>query len=263
MFIIKVKCNICEKINEISYQKYNINIGRYNYYSCKGICSRQKYKETCSERYGVDNVFQVDFIKDKIKNTNLERYDVEYTSQNNEIMSRILKTNLDKYNSHYLTSVECKNAIFNKFGVDNVFKSNIIRDKIKETNLFRYGVEYPSQNYEIHKKQQTGSKAIRYKDLYYRSSYEFDFLEKFYHLGIENGKMIRFIFEDNYCSYFPDFFIKDLNLIIEIKSSYYYYDPKFYNKNIEKEKQTIKNGYNYLVIIDKDYSKLEKDYLKF
>lgn len=45
------------------------------------------------------------------------------------------------------------------------------------------------------------------------------------------------------------FFIKELNLIIEIKSSYYFNID--YNKNIAKIKAC--SNLNYIIIIDKNY----------
>ena len=51
-----------------------------------------------------------------------------------------------------------------------------------------------------------------------------------------------------------DFYLPDYNLIIEIKSSYTYnYDIE---RNITKKKYSIENGYNFIFIINKDYSEL-------
>ena len=44
------------------------------------------------------------------------------------------------------------------------------------------------------------------------------------------------------------------NLVIEIKSSYYYNLHK--EINILKKEQTINSGFNYLMILDKKYDKL-------
>ena len=53
--------------------------------------------------------------------------------------------------------------------------------------------------------------------------------------------------------YHPDFYIPLLNLIIEIKSSWTLNGNK--DETYEKEKATIANGFNYIMIIDKDYEK--------
>ena len=56
--------------------------------------------------------------------------------------------------------------------------------------------------------------------------------------------------------YHPDFYLIKYNLIVEIKSSYYY--KKHLKKNLAKRKSTIKNGYKYIFIINKDYTKFDK-----
>lgn len=66
---------------------------------------------------------------------------------------------------------------------------------------------------------------------------------------------IKYKLNENEHYYHPDFYLPDYNLIIEIKSSYTYnYDL---NKNLSKKEYSIKNGYNFIFIIDKDYSEFE------
>ena len=54
--------------------------------------------------------------------------------------------------------------------------------------------------------------------------------------------------------YFPDFYYKEKNLIIEIKSTYYY--NKYLNKNLAKQEACISQGYNFIFIIDNDYQSI-------
>jgi len=69
---------------------------------------------------------------------------------------------------------------------------------------------------------------------------------------IENGPTIKYSIFGKNKIYFPDFYIPKLNLIVEIKSSYFY--------NLEEEINLIKksyselNNYKFIFIIDKDYS---------
>ena len=51
-------------------------------------------------------------------------------------------------------------------------------------------------------------------------------------------------------------FIENLNLIIEIKSSYYY--KLHEQKNIKKKEATFDNNYNYILIMNKNYDELLK-----
>lgn len=47
----------------------------------------------------------------------------------------------------------------------------------------------------------------------------------------------------------------EYNLIIEIKSNYYY--EKYKELNIIKKLETIKQGYMYIIIIDKEYEEIK------
>jgi hypothetical protein len=129
----------------------------------------------------------------------------------------------------------------------------------RQTNLEKYGCEYPMQNSYIRSKTIKNSfKINKYKDteLYYQGSYELDFLQKYYNMGIENCKSIKYLYKNKQCIYFPDFYYENLNLIIEIKSDYTY--KLHLEKNLAKEKFTKELGYNYIIIKDKNYTEFEK-----
>jgi hypothetical protein len=88
----------------------------------------KEYKEKIFDKFGVENIFQLEEIKDKVKNTNTKKYGVEYPMQNEEILNKAKSTMIEKH------------------GYDNPLKVEEFKNKIKETNLERYGVEYPLQN---------------------------------------------------------------------------------------------------------------------
>ena len=92
-----------------------------NYNGCIK-CSKLKAIQTNLERYGVENPFQSEKIKNKIKQKNLERYGVENPSQSSEIKQKKIETSLKNY------------------GVENPTQSEIIKQKSKQTNLEKYGV---------------------------------------------------------------------------------------------------------------------------
>ena len=92
--------------------------------------------------------------------------------------------------------------------------------------------------------------------LNYRGTYEEDFLNFCikYNINIDSFKgNIKYLIDDIEYRYYPDFFHKETNTIIEIKSNYTY--ERFLEKNKLKEKYSIKSGYNFLFVIDKDYTK--------
>ena len=94
----------------------------------------------------------------------------------------------------------------------------------------------------------------KFNNLTYQGSYELDFLEKFYDkFDIENGPSIPYLFEGKNKVYHSDFYIPSKNLIVEIKSSYILTLDIEIN---EKKEACLNKGYDYICIIDKDYSQL-------
>jgi hypothetical protein len=238
------------------------NYGVDNPMKCHSI--QNKVKNTFLKKYGVDNPGKSEIIKEKIKNTNLERYGYAFHLKNINVKNKIRNTNLERYGvTSYLNSEE---GIIRKtekwlenYGVDNPLKSKEIRIKIKNTNLKKYGVENPAQNKEIYERSQKTRflrKKFKDTDVFYQGSYELDFLEKFYDkIDIENGPSIPYLFEGKNKVYHSDFYIPSKNLIVEIKNGYLF--NLDYERIIKKEKATINAGFNYFIIIDKNYEKFK------
>ena len=139
---VSVQCDYCGNEFTTEYHLYlrNIETGK----CCCKKCQKLKYKDSCIAKYGVDNTFQLDSVKEKTKQTSLQRYGTERPCQSKEIKDKIEQTNIDRYG--------CKMALQNpdiqakaeetcmaKFGVKNVLQSKEIQDRIKETNEKRYG----------------------------------------------------------------------------------------------------------------------------
>jgi hypothetical protein len=104
-----------------------------NYNGCKK-CSKLKAIQTNLKRYGVENPFQSEEIKNKIKQKNLEKYGVENPSQSSEIKKKKIKTSLKNY------------------GVENPTQSEIIKQKSKQTNMEKYGVSYAMKHPKVAQK---------------------------------------------------------------------------------------------------------------
>jgi len=234
---IKVLCQcfLCKKKNKVLYYNYILFTKKYNFYTCYKCC---------------------DF---KIKKTKLEKYgDEKYNNHD-----KAVKTCLDKYGgksgySEFISKIT-KEKVMDKFKTDNVFRLDYIKDKLKKTMYSRYGVEHALQLEEFFiKSQKSGFKIKEYNGINYQGKYELDFLIfcSTQNIKVKRAKPIKM---SNNKIYYPDFFLPNYNLICEIKSSYYY--EKELNKNLLKKEETIKNGFNYLFIINKDYSTL-LNYLK-
>lgn len=228
--LVLYKCEYCNKAHETMYRIYTTTKGK----DCCKKCAPKKYKETCQEKYGVDNTSKLPEIHDKIKETCLTKYG-DKNFRNPEKTKETISLKDDNYYSN-------------------------IHEKYKKTCLERFGVENSSQSPEIFKKQQKARLKIKkYKNtnLYYQGSYELDFLDNFHNqIEIENGHYIKYDYNGKNKTYFPDFYLPKLNAIVEVKSSYIY--NRWLNKNLAKEKSCIEQGYSFIFIINKDYTDLIK-----
>lgn len=325
-------CEICNIHNTIQYSKYNKNIERGGYYSCKK-CSGVKRKKTIKEKYGVDCIFQredvrniasqwmksdefkitsketiknkwgfdsyskTDEFKERISKANknnknaikkrektclenygyksileipglkeksmYDKYGATYSYNIKSIRDKIIKTNMEKFNcaSPFGDSkIQEKSKLTNieKYGYPNVFSSPLIKNQIKKTLLDKYNCTNPMQHPGIFSKSMSNYsrkfKIEKIGDLNYQSLYELDFIlfcEK-NSIQIENGPVINY----EQKRYFSDFIIPKYNLICEIKSQYTFDMDK--DKNLLKEKECLKQGYNFLFIIDKNYNDIFK-----
>ena len=111
-------------------------------------------KETNLKKYGVENPFQSNIIKDKIKETNLKKYGVEHYTQTDEYKNYMNNYFKNDY-QNILRLKKIKETNLKKYGVSSNLKLTSIKNQIKETNLKKYGVEYYTQsdNYKFKTKE--------------------------------------------------------------------------------------------------------------
>ena len=117
----------------------------------------EKRKNTCLEKYGVDNPGKSEEVKEKIKNTNMQRYGETNPSKSSQIKEKIRKNNMRKYGVEWVRQLpeivqKGKDSCIQKYGVDNPTKCKEIKEKIKKTSLERYGVDNPSKSEEVKEK---------------------------------------------------------------------------------------------------------------
>lgn len=251
--------DVKEKISKTCLEKYGVE----NYSQSQNF--KNKIKEICLEKYGVEHHLMAEKIRDKMKQTNLKKYGVEETFLSKNNIEKSKETCIKRYGSEYhISSKEiqnkCRLTKLNKYGDE--FYSN--QKKRKQTCLERYGVEHPMKDPSIFmSKFKAGLEIKQFKDtsLTYQGSYELDFLENFYDkIDIENGPTINYLYEEENHIYHSDFYIPSLNLVVEIKSSYYF---KKLKDQIKSKGAATKNlGYNYILIIDKRYKNFKNQLIK-
>jgi galactitol-specific phosphotransferase system IIB component len=110
----------------------------------------ENLRKSLQNKYSVDNVFQLDWVKDKSKETSFEHWGVEYPIQNEIVQERAKETSRNHYGTDYplqseVVQKKIKETNQKRYGVNNVFQSQIIKDKIKEKLLQKYGCEYVLQ----------------------------------------------------------------------------------------------------------------------
>jgi hypothetical protein len=174
--IIKVKCDVCGNEKDLSLQKYNKNISKYNLYTCSTKCAyvknkktnldkygtehhlqskiiKDKLNNTINDKYGVDNVFQLDFVKEKIINSNLKKHGVEYPQQNKDILNKSNETNLKKYGFKrpgQSKRIQEKQILSCKKNLIKHFKNVLINDiDYSHNNINCYCIKCNS-NFDIH-----------------------------------------------------------------------------------------------------------------
>jgi hypothetical protein len=246
-------------------------------------CGLIKAKNTNIKKYGCENPFANEDIKQKIKNTNIKKYGCENPFANEDIKQKIKKSNIERLGCEYPmqnkdVQNKSKNVCIKKYGCENVFQNEEIKQKLKETCMIKYNCEYANQNEDIKDKIKASNlKKYGFEHAMQNSEIadkcnSFGNKNKLYKLP--SGKIIRVqgyeplsldILLNTYNEddiiirkkempiimyqkktkhrYFPDIYIPKDNLIIEVKSDWTY--KKELVKNILKALSTRKLGYNF------------------
>lgn len=252
-------CKICKKEKSFS----NCNIGYAKKY-CSVKCAKkdiefeEKRKLTLKNKFNTVCGWQFPKTKDSI----YKNFGVDSPLKSKEILKKVINTNLKKYKVKYQVEYnrdkkfkKIKKSNLKKYGVELPLQSLEIQNKTHSTCFKKYGVLFPLQCKKIlHKTLISGSKIKKHScGLDYMSSYEKHFIDFCIKNNIQLQKPPFFEYEFNGSRrYFPDFIYKPLNLIIEIKSTYYY--NKFIEKNFAKEDFVKQSNYNYILILDKNYN---------
>ncbi len=241
---IKYECDICKNILSTTYKNYYKTINRKSSIDdlfvlslCKK-CTYIKSKKTMLDKYGSESYSSTILFKQNIIN----KYGVDNVSQLQFVKDKKSEKSMEKY------------------GVANVFQAEEVKEKSRQTWINNFGFDNPTKSPDIfHKAQMSAYKKYPYKDteLVYQGSYELDFIEYcvLNSILLANGPSINYTMQMKDRTYHSDFYLPDYNLICEIKSTYTMNDD--YEENILKREYSIKSGYNFLFIIDKDYTELK------
>lgn len=117
-------------------------------------CGVAKRKETNLEKYGAENVFASEAVKEKIKNYYREHFGVDHNSQLKDVRDKREETSMKNHGVPYLFATEevlerAKQAHIEKYGAPPGHIPEI-REKQKATCRQNLGVDYPLQSKDVH-----------------------------------------------------------------------------------------------------------------
>ena len=117
----------------------------------------KKRKETCIEKYGVDNPSKNTDIINKKKADFLAKHGVENPLQVKEFRDKQMSSMKDRHGvKFYSQSDEYKDKVKKtskeKYGVDHFSKSDEVKNKIQKTNIERYGDKSSFKNESVKEK---------------------------------------------------------------------------------------------------------------
>ena len=244
-----------EKIKQTKLKKYN------------NLNNTEKIKETLKNKYGVENISQLEEIKKKKEETCLKKYGKKYFLQTEEGKEKIKQTCLNRYGVKNYSSTDefkarYKKTCLDRYGLDSTNKLEKVQKKKEETCLKKYGIKYACL---LNKKA-----FYSFDNIIFDSSWELA-----YYIWLKD-KNINFIYhptdkEFKYLDnngkerqYYPDF--KVLNEYVEIKGNQFFKNGEFISPYSNKEeKLKAKNKYNCMIENNVKILKKEdlKDVLKY
>lgn len=195
------------------------------------FCSIKCQQESVACKYGVLNLFQSPKIKEKIKLTCLEKYGTENPMQSDFVKSKGKLSKLNRYgNENYNNIKKNQQTMLSRYGVrspsqmEGYFEKWTKSGVMKKSFVLPSGKEIKVQGYE--------DKAL---PILLKTYTEQEILE-------QRPPKIKYVENGVNRVFYPDFFIKKDNLIVEIKSRFTY--NRWLSKNISKKEFCKKQGYN-------------------
>lgn len=181
--------------NELFSKKF-LNLVKYGAFckKCAKINQKINMKKSNLKKFGVENPFQLEEIKEKIKKTNLMKYGVENPTYSKEIRDKTKKKCLQKYgveNTCQLKHVieKRKQSILNKYNTEYPFQSKHYQEIFKNKCIEKYNCENPMQSPEIAEKA--------HKNSYRKKTYIFPSGKELICQGYEPFALDKLVKEEN------------------------------------------------------------------
>ena len=296
-------CSICGKPTYFKGIAWYKKTGKLYADFCSCKCSmnssktKEAYKKSCIDKYGVDNPMKNKNVINKGKETCKNKYGVVRASLLKEYQNKTKKTNLLKYG----VEAPLQNKEINKkwhetcyvnFGTYSPLANKEIYNKTEETTYKKYGVYCVFNRKENREKllsektKQKRYETLRRNHTFNASKIEETIYEKLIDIYGKSDILREYKDKDRY-PYRCDFYIKSLDLFIEVQG-YYTHGKEPYNpnsikhqvlvqrykerygtncqpvtiwtiKDVEKRNKAKENNLKYLEIFHKDILKIKQD----
>lgn len=218
--IVLKKCDYCDNISKISYKDYLYHHDKDLGDCCKN-CENIKYKQTCLEKYGVENINILNEKKIKSKQTCLKKYGVSHAMKLQETIEKANNTNIKKY------------------GSERPLQNKEILNKQRNTCIEKYGTEFPIQLEEFKSQAiENSRKTLCKKGQIITSKPQI----KLFNISKEIFGKENVLLNYSLGKYSLDIFIKYNDIKIDLE-----YDGCYWHQDENKEK--IRNNY----VLNNDY----------
>jgi len=202
-------CSYCNKYRCQSYLNETGNLLFREYcFDCVNSASAIKMQNVIREKYGVDNISQLQEVKDKKEETLLKNYGVRQIMHSDFLKEKIQLTTQLKYgvdNISQLQEIKDKKeeTLLKNYGVRQLMHSDVIKGKIKDTLHIKYGVDNVSKLEEVKNKKRDSFIEHYGVDNIFKCSEFKDYLKKYNleHYGVEHysqTEMMKEVYKQSY-----------------------------------------------------------------
>ena len=216
-------------------------------YGDPNFTNREQAAQTNLQKYGVKSYAQTEEYKQKVRETDLTKYGAEWHIASESVRAKSQATCQEKYGQNTFTGSEqylqkVKEVLNNKYGVDYTWQIPEVQEKSKATNQEKYGVDFYTSS-EDFKEKLKKSDPIRIEKIFSTkakngtitsSNVEDLFYKKLLEV-FDVSDIIR-QYKDNRYPFHCDFYIKSLDLFIELNLIWTHGGHPFTNSEQDKLK---------------------------
>ena len=245
-------CLVCGA--PLKYRSFKDGYGMYCSVKCVAASelTKQKVRDTCLRKYGVEHISQVEKFKDKAKETCLKHYGVKNALQSKEIREKGKKTLLEKYGvDSYSKTDEFRQmaSIVHSRGVKTrypeiieVLGNEMWRIECPHSECNKCNEKYFDSHYQIYKNRKAYGSEVCTRILPYQpafSTHELTIYKWLDDIDIQYETMVRNVISP----YEIDIYIPDLRIAIEVNGCYWHSDEfKSRNYHVNKWQKCCNKG---------------------